>query len=116
MPMPAKLVVIAGPDDGKTFAIAANSAVTIGRGEAAQVRLADPTVSRAHCIIEYYGGIAILKDNSSRTGTRVNGKAITECPLQPDEVICVGASKVRFQLQSQPAIRRVNPPLHARPE
>ena len=68
--------------------------------------IADPTVSRAHCVVEYYGGIAILKDNASRTGTRIDGKAITEYPLQPDEVISVGASKMRFQLQYQPAMPR----------
>jgi pSer/pThr/pTyr-binding forkhead associated (FHA) protein len=101
--MPAKLVVLAGPDEGKVFAISADSAVTIGRGEAAHVRLADPAISRAHCILEYFGGTAILKDNSSKTGTRINGKAIIEHPLQPDEVINVGTTKICFQLLSQPA-------------
>jgi DNA segregation ATPase FtsK/SpoIIIE, S-DNA-T family len=104
--MPAKLVVLAGPDEGKVFSIRADSAVTIGRGAAAHVRLADPAISRTHCILEYFGGIGILKDNCSMTGTRVNGKAIIAHPLQPDEVINLGATKMRFQLLSQPAAAR----------
>jgi pSer/pThr/pTyr-binding forkhead associated (FHA) protein len=74
--MAASLVVIAGPDEGKVFTLADNAKLTVGRGDAAQIRLADDTVSRAHCIIEYSGGKAILKDNASTTGVRVNGQKI----------------------------------------
>ncbi len=103
--MPAKLTVIAGPSEGKVFTLSDDTKSIIGRGEAAQIVVLDPTVSRAHCLIEYFGARAVLKDNGSKTGTRVNGKAVTEHELRLDDVINVGTTKIRFQplVQLRPA-------------
>ena len=95
--MPAKLIVIAGPDEGLVYPLEADEKVTIGRGEAASLRLADLTISRAHCIVEYESGIAIVKDNASKSGTRVNTKGIEEHLLRADDIISVGTTKIRFQ-------------------
>src|ERR1700722_7843619 len=94
--MPAELVVTAGADDGKVFILAEGS-VTIGRGDVAGIRVADPAVSRAHCTIHYTAGKAILSDAGSRTGTRVNGKAILQHELKPRDVINIGTTKLRYQ-------------------
>lgn len=96
--MGAKLLVLSGPDEKKTFPLTDDATITIGRGDTATIKLSDPTISRNHCTIEYYGGTAILKDNSSKTGTRVNTKSITEHVLQFDEVITLGTTKLRFQV------------------
>lgn len=72
--MPAKLTVIAGPDQGQVFNLADGAKVVLGRGDTANIRLADQAVSRAHCVVEYVAGKAILKDSGSKTGTRVNGQ------------------------------------------
>src|SRR5438046_1383321 len=77
-PMSAKLVVVAGPDQGQVFNLADDGQTVIGRGETATFRVSDPTVSRAHCLIESAKGKAVLKDSGSRSGTRMSGKAITE--------------------------------------
>src|ERR1043165_3210136 len=99
--MAAKLTVTAGPDAGKVFPLDDGTQAMIGRGDTAVVRLADPAVSRAHCLIACADGNAILTDNSSRSGTRVNGKTITQQQvLQPDDVISIGGTKLRFQLVS----------------
>ncbi len=97
--MSAKLVINAGPDEGKVFPLAEDSAFTIGRAETANIRLTDPAVSRAHCTIEYRGGKALLADCGSRTGTRVNGKPITKHELRADEVINVGTTKLAFKVE-----------------
>ena len=100
--MPAKLTLIGGPQEGKVFPLAEDAQVTIGRSDAAQIVIADPTISRAHCVIEYFGDRAILKDNGSKTGTRVNGKPIQQHELRADEIINIGTTKIRFQLSAPP--------------
>jgi hypothetical protein len=100
--MPGKLIVIEGPDEGMVFPIADDTTVMIGRGDAAQLRLADPSVSRAHCSIEMAAGKAILKDNQSKAGTRVNHKNVTEHALQADEVIHIGHTRMSFQTTAPP--------------
>ena len=74
--MPIELHVTAGPNEGQIFPLEEGAPVSIGRGEGAKVRITDPAVSRAHCVIEFSAGKALLKDAGSRTGTRVNGKQI----------------------------------------
>ena len=49
--MPAKLMVISGPDRGCGFDMLDDQKLTIGRGEATHTKLKDPTVSRTHCQI-----------------------------------------------------------------
>jgi hypothetical protein len=100
--MSAKLLVIAGPNQGQIFELPDNVKLTIGRGDTAPVRLSDPTVSRAHCVLECSDGIAILKDCGSRSGTRVNGTPITEHELRHDEVINIGTSQLRYQGAAPP--------------
>src|SRR5438270_11874828 len=95
--MSAKLVVSAGPDEGKVFSLAENATVTIGRGDTAEVRLADPTISRAHCLLEFFGGKALLKDNASKAGTKVNGNRISAHELRPEEIINIGGTRLRLQ-------------------
>jgi serine/threonine protein kinase len=98
--MSAKLVVVAGPNKGKEYELGEQAKVTLGRGDTAQVKLADPTVSRAHCVLDWISGKALLKDNGSKTGTRVNGKAISaEHLLQPGEIISIGTSQLKFMVE-----------------
>lgn len=108
--MPAKLLVIGGPAEGKVVTLEDDAEYTIGRSDTAQVMVVDPTVSRAHAVIEYFDGRAMLRDNGSKTGTRVNGKAITDRhELRADEVINVGTTKIRYQ--PLPAMmRKIEPP------
>jgi hypothetical protein len=86
------------PDEGST---------TLGRGDAANIRIADGTVSRVHCSIEIYGGVAMLKDAGSKTGTRVDGKSIKEHELRTDNIISIGTTKMRF-VMSAPAKEEPN--------
>src|SRR4051794_39756731 len=101
--MSAKLQVIAGPNQGQAFNLVDRSSTAIGRGDTATFRLADPTVSRAHCSVEWADGKAILRDSGSKTGTKVNGKAITgDHKLQPGEVISIGTTQMRFEREAPP--------------
>jgi pSer/pThr/pTyr-binding forkhead associated (FHA) protein len=66
--------------------------VELGRGETAAVRIEDRWLSRRHCRIDDVAGSLVVRDLGSRHGTYVNGQAITECPLQPGDELCIGLS------------------------
>ncbi len=95
--MTAKLVVIAGPDKGKDFALSAGVKVNLGRGDAADFRLTDSAVSRSHAVLEFSNGKALLKDNGSSSGIRINGRTVLEHNLSPNEVFQIGNTKLRFE-------------------
>jgi serine/threonine protein kinase len=103
--MSAKLVVTAGPEEGRVFPLEDGTKTTIGRGDTANVRLSDNTVSRVHCIIEYSGGSAVVKDCASKSGTRVNGKSIIQHTLSPQEVIAVGVTRLRFEREEAATVK-----------
>lgn len=92
------LVITAGPDKGRQFAIEEAEQLLIGRGEAAQVQLNDRHVSRKHCEARVMEGAVHLTDLSSATGTWVNGNRIDECRLTPGDRIRLGESEIRLQL------------------
>ena len=47
--MSLELVVIAGPDQGKTFVLNAGKGLMLGRSAQAQYQINDPRASRNHC-------------------------------------------------------------------
>ncbi len=67
----ATLVVLQGPDKGKTFAIA-DECACIGRADG-DVPLNDQTVSRRHADLRLVGGAWTITDLNSANGTYVNG-------------------------------------------
>jgi serine/threonine protein kinase len=94
----AQLVVVGGPDQGRTFPLTEGQTLVIGRGQATETRLRDPHVSRTHCQVQFDSGKIILKDAGSAGGTLVNGQRITERELMPGDVIRIGDTQIRFQL------------------
>jgi serine/threonine protein kinase len=102
--MSAKLIVITGPDQGKVFTLRAGQTFQIGRSGATATRLSDPAVSRVHCEIEVSGEQPTLH-NISAGGTLVNGKAISEHQLQPGDVIRIGATELRYEVEEAVAAR-----------
>jgi DNA-binding NtrC family response regulator/pSer/pThr/pTyr-binding forkhead associated (FHA) protein len=70
--------------------------VVIGRGDGAQVRLADSSISRAHARISMSGGRAEIADLGSQNGTKVNGERIvgSRALLSGDVVTILGVTLV----------------------
>lgn len=83
--------------DGRQFAIAFGSTV-IGRGEGAQVRLADVGISRQHARLDFDGNRVILTDLGSTNGTTVNGNRINAVTLQHGDVVQLGTTTLTFRL------------------
>src|SRR5260221_4513623 len=72
----AYLLLLEG-DGSSLFPLPAAGSVTIGRGDEADVRLAQQDVSRRHATLSVDGGVALLQDLESHNGTRVNGVALS---------------------------------------
>src|SRR5262245_4044582 len=97
--MSLQLYVIAGPDKDRAFALREGAELMLGRGSQSAYQVTDPTVSRSHCQLLCEGEqvTAICKGGSA--GTLVNGKKITKQTLKPGDVLQVGATQLRFQLE-----------------
>jgi serine/threonine protein kinase len=96
--MSAQLVVVAGPDKGRSFPLSDGQPLVVGRSQTTATRLNDPHVSRIHCQVLWDGARAQVTDANSAAGTLVNGKRVGEHVLRPGDVIQVGDTELRFQV------------------
>jgi hypothetical protein len=67
--------------------------VVLGRGKC-DVRVHDPEVSREHCAIEVYEGVATLRDLHSANGTVLNGHLVSEHVLKHGDQVKIGTTVV----------------------
>ncbi len=88
-----RLLVEAGPDQGRELLLV-DRPVVVGRGEEADLRLGDATVSRAHLAIEPWGAGYRVRDLGSKGGTFVNGVQVTEAPLPPEARLRLGVTEL----------------------
>ncbi|WP_203659929.1 FhaA domain-containing protein [Actinocatenispora rupis] len=84
-------------NDGRQFALAIGSTI-IGRGEQAQLRLADVGISRRHARLDFDGTRVVLTDLGSTNGTVVNGQRISAVALRPGDVVQFGTTSLTFHV------------------
>ncbi len=70
----------------------------IGRGDESEVVLLDPSVSRAHAVVEV-GGRPTVRDLGSTNGTFVNGERIEARGLRDGDELRFGNTRMRFETQ-----------------
>lgn len=70
----------------------------VGRDAACQVRIDNLGISRTHCRITRRSEGYVLEDMDSANGTFVNGKRITEHPLNEGDEILIGKYTLKFSL------------------
>jgi len=92
----AVLAVIAGPDEGREFPLAAGTSV-IGRGRDCEVRLTDVLVSRHHAKI-HVGDTVEIVDMGSSNGLMVGDEPSDRVVLRPGDGVRVGDSLLRVRL------------------
>ena len=87
-PTEAQRLVLLLPDGSR---VPIGGSLTIGRGEDASIRIADPTVSRAHARISLGPEGPVIEDAGSRFGTTLSGNAVDgPTRLYPGAQIRVG--------------------------
>jgi hypothetical protein len=71
--------------------------VTLGRGEAADIRLEDPFASSRHARIDRQGDLLVIEDLGSTNGTYLNGEPLTgPQPLHPGDRIRIGDNEFSY--------------------
>jgi FHA domain len=83
-------------DSGEVIALG-GEVTTIGRGQGADIRLEDPSVSRLHAELVRRGPYVYVVDlGLSRNGTRVNGRPVARRVLDEGDVLSFGAARCRI--------------------
>ncbi len=103
----AKLVVLAGPNEGLERAL--THAVRVGSDAASDLCLDDRGVSRAHATFFVRDGSVWVRDDGSRNGTFFQGSQVREAELPLGAVVTLGATPVaiypRWHVQEVPPSR-----------
>jgi pSer/pThr/pTyr-binding forkhead associated (FHA) protein len=98
----SRFVVVEGPLRGKSFEV--TELASIGRGEACAVRLEGKHVSRIHARLERRGESMVIRDNESRNGIYVNGRAVQEAILAPGDEVEIGEHVLVFDPPGEPPV------------
>jgi serine/threonine protein kinase len=109
-----QLVVIAGPDKDRVFALPEADSLLLGRSKATETRLTDPHVSRVHCEVQVDGDSVVVTDNESAGGTFVNGKRVSQCQLKANDILRIGDTQLRYVV-GDPAEQSTKVPVKAAP-
>jgi len=78
---------------------------TVGRDPTNLVALADPSVSRKHCLLRREDGRFQIRDLDSRNGTLVNGVAVKEQWLRHGDEIATGDSVFLFLVEDEDRVQ-----------
>jgi transcriptional regulator with GAF, ATPase, and Fis domain len=95
-----RLLVLSGPLKDTTIPLAEGE-ITIGREASNGISIADPSVSRKHCLLVGQDGRYRVRDLDSRNGTLVNNDAVEERWLQHGDEIGAGDSCFLFLLEEE---------------
>jgi len=95
------LVLVNTVAAGTAFALN-KSTVRIGKAPENDVVLEDPTVSRAHLLVQRQGDRFLVQDLGSTNGTFLDGAQVREAYLRPGAILEVGDVRLRFQPEVAP--------------
>ena len=66
----------------------------VGRHAACDVVLEHPSVSRRHARLSFRDGHWVLRDLDSTNGTRINGRPVVRCRLEPGDRLRLGSAEL----------------------
>lgn len=111
-----RLLIIAGPDSGKSFLLSNNGPMIMGRGRSAQFQLLDVHVSRDHCQFTIDGRKLKLADLGSAGGTYVNGQRVQQAELRNGDVLRIGQTHIEVECKISDEESTLVLPAAARPD
>jgi len=94
--MRAVLTGKSGPVYGQAIPLDRDE-VSIGRGTANTIVIADRSVSREHCVLKLEADRIVVRDLESYNGTFVNGLRVREASLSDGDELTVGEVAFRFR-------------------
>jgi len=89
------LRMVKGVPPDRVYSI--EGATRVGRGEESEIVLVDPSVSRAHAIVEIDGAHPVVRDLGSTNGTFVNGRRVSVEALRDGDELLFGNTRMRFE-------------------
>ena len=91
-----ELLVAAGPLSGRRFAVP-EAGLRLGRSSSCEMSIADPALSRNHCLFEIREESLWVTDLASANGTFVNGRELgaESVRLAPGDVVTAGDTEVK---------------------
>jgi len=96
-----KLVVISGPDAGRTVELAKGEHL-LGGSSKCQIRLGDRAVSRQHLKLDVREDRVVAVDLGSRNGTTCDGRRFTELEVGPGTVLTLGNTSIKLLPRDAP--------------
>lgn len=93
------LRMIKGVSEAGVYLI--QGAARIGRGDENEVVLADPSVSRAHALLDTGEATPVVRDLGSTNGTFVNGQRIFTQELRDGDELTFGNTRMRFETSKE---------------
>ena len=96
------VVVLTGPLKGHKYFIKSDSEILIGRTGKANIRIAyDDFCSRKHALLYWKGHTCFIEDLSSKNGTFINSKRISEKKeLKDRDIIGLGDTKLLVSVKN----------------
>ncbi len=83
---------------------------TLGSGDAADLRLDDPSVGEAHATLYFQNGKAAVQDQGSVLGVFVNGHRVSACEVRPVDEVAIGPFSLKVRVLAQKAPSKAAPP------
>jgi pSer/pThr/pTyr-binding forkhead associated (FHA) protein len=96
-------VVLSHPDGHEQEFVLGKATVILGRGATSDIILSDARVSRAHARLDCSDAGCTLTDLKAANGAFVNGKQVERAELAPGDVITLGDSNLRFEVETPDA-------------
>ena len=96
-PSPTAVLVVSGEPRHYQIPLEGDD-IFLGRGTQCQVCFQDEFVSRRHARLRYAQGQWFIQDQGSRGGTFVNGQRVNAARLNDGDIIRIGKTTVRFQI------------------
>jgi pSer/pThr/pTyr-binding forkhead associated (FHA) protein len=97
----ASVVLLSGDDSGAEFVLEQPS-TTLGRGESAQLRFDDSSMSSEHAALEFFDAGIRLRDLGSLNGTTLNGSGVEAAELKNGDRFRLGSHEFQFVLVDRP--------------